>query len=145
MRTSDAGSNLILLHLVCSAGTPDEDNWPKFKELPGAKNVRYKKRTCQLRDKFPKVSYTGGASLSEAGYEMLLGLLRYDPDNRMTAREALGFDSWFQEEPKSLKPEDMPTWPSQHEKPKDHKKRARSPTEMADFDDDDKRFNRLAV
>jgi cell division cycle 2-like protein len=36
-------------------GTPDEDNWPKFKDLPGAKNIRYKKRTCQLREKIPKV------------------------------------------------------------------------------------------
>mmetsp|Transcript_13907 Transcript_13907/g.27473 ORF Transcript_13907/g.27473 Transcript_13907/m.27473 type:complete len:187 (+) Transcript_13907:3-563(+) len=113
-------------------GTPDEDNWPKFKELPGAKNMRYKKRGCQLREKIPKVSYTGGASLSDAGYDLLLQMLLYDPEKRITAREALQHDAWFSEPPLALRPEDMPTWPSMHEKPKEHKgKRARSPDALA--------------
>ena len=58
--------------------------WPGFGQLPGAKLVRYKKKQSTLRDKFPSHSYTGDPTLSDKGFELLKGLLCYDPARRMT-------------------------------------------------------------
>jgi hypothetical protein len=33
-----------------------------------------------LREKFPPVSFTGGLTLSEAGFDLLTRLLAYDPE-----------------------------------------------------------------
>jgi len=52
-------------------GTPDEDNWPNFNLLSGAKHVRYKKKQSVLREKIPLYSYTGDPTLSDRGYELL--------------------------------------------------------------------------
>ena len=46
--------------------------------------VRYKKKQSTLRDKFPSHSYTGDPTLSDKGFELLKGLLCYDPARRMT-------------------------------------------------------------
>jgi cell division cycle 2-like len=37
-------------------------------------------RYNRLRDKFPAVSFTGGLTLSEAGFDLLNRLLAYDPE-----------------------------------------------------------------
>ena len=37
-------------------------------------------RHNRLRDKFPAVSFTGGLTLSEAGFDLLNRLLTYDPE-----------------------------------------------------------------
>ena len=126
-------------------GTPDEENWPNFSKLPGAKHVRYKKKQSVLREKIPSYSYTGENTLSDKGYEMLKGLLSYSPVQRLSALQCLedGF-GYFDEAPKACLPENMPTWPSSHEAPKGQKKRARSPVEVAIAADDDARFNRAA-
>ena len=58
--------------------------WRGFGQLPGAKLVRYKKKQSTLRDKFPSHSYTGDPTLSDKGFELLKGLLCYDPARRMT-------------------------------------------------------------
>jgi cell division cycle 2-like protein len=68
-------------------GTPDEDRWPAFKDLPYAKGVRFKKKPCVLREKLPKVSYTGGPSLSDCGYELLQKMLCFNPAQRIAAHE----------------------------------------------------------
>ena len=61
-----------------------------------------------------QVSYTGGPSLSDHGYDLLSAMLCYDPDKRLTARDALDYSSsgWFSEAPAPLRPPDMPTFPS---------------------------------
>jgi serine/threonine protein kinase len=112
-------------------GTPDEDNWPDFNLLPGAKHVRYKKRQSVLREKIPLYSYTGDATLSDRGYDLLKRLLSYSPAMRISAHEALRDEmGYFDEAPKECKPEHMPTYPSTHEAPKGQKKRARSPVDQ---------------
>ena len=108
-------------------GSPDEDNWPKFNELPGAKHVRYKKKQSVLREKIPLYSYTGDPTLSDKGFELLKGLLSYSPERRFSASQSLADKiGYFDEAPRECKPEHMPTYPSTHELPKGHKKRARS-------------------
>ena len=108
-------------------GTPDEENWPNFSLLPGAKHVRYKKKQSVLREKIPLFSYTGESTLSDRGYALLKGLLAYDPAKRLSARESLeDAIGYFDEAPKACKSESMPTYPSTHELPKGQKKRARS-------------------
>jgi cell division cycle 2-like len=44
--------------------------------LPLISHLRYNR----LRDKFPAVSFTGGLTLSEAGFDLLNRLLTYDPE-----------------------------------------------------------------
>ena len=44
--------------------------------LPLISHLRY----SRLRDKFPAVSFTGGLTLSEAGFDLLNRLLTYDPE-----------------------------------------------------------------
>ena len=108
-------------------GSPDEDNWPHFNKLPGAKQVRYKKKQSVLREKIPLYSYTGEPTLSDKGFELLKGMLSYSPELRFSARESLEDEiGYFDETPRPCRPEDMPTYPSTHELPKGHKKRARS-------------------
>jgi serine/threonine protein kinase len=108
-------------------GSPDEDNWPHFNKLPGAKLVRYKKKQSVLREKIPLYSYTGEPTLSDKGFELLKGMLSYSPELRFSARESLEDEiGYFDETPRPCRPEDMPTYPSTHELPKGHKKRARS-------------------
>ncbi|XP_078155214.1 cyclin-dependent kinase G-2-like isoform X2 [Carex rostrata] len=54
-------------------GVPDENTWPDYKNLPGAKLVFTKQKFHLLRDKFPP------SVLSEYGYDLLSKLLDYDP------------------------------------------------------------------
>jgi hypothetical protein len=44
--------------------------------LPAILFFRYNK----LREKFPAVSFTGGLTLSEAGFDLLNRMLTYDPE-----------------------------------------------------------------
>ena len=52
-------------------------------------------------------------NLSQAGQELLNGLLTYDPTRRMTARQALKHP-YFQQLPLPLQPDELPTFPSAH-------------------------------
>ena len=56
--------------------------------------------------KFPK--------LSKTGLSLLNGLLTYDPDRRMTARQALKHP-YFKELPLATLPHNMPYFPSAHD------------------------------
>lgn len=64
-----------------------------------------------LRKRLPIASYTGGPNLSEKGMDLLLKMLCYDPEQRITATEALKHE-WFQESPKPQATSMMPTFPS---------------------------------
>ncbi|TYI18026.1 hypothetical protein ES332_A07G062300v1 [Gossypium tomentosum] len=76
-------------------GTPNENIWAGFSELPGSRANYSKQRYNLLRKKFPVASFTGSAVLSDAGFDLLNRLLTYDPDKRITADDALKHD-WFQ-------------------------------------------------
>lgn len=79
-------------------GTPDEKIWPGLSKLPGAKAKFVKQPYNMLRRKFPAASFTGSPVLSELGFDLLKKLLTYDPEERITAEDALLHD-WFLEAP----------------------------------------------
>ncbi|KAG7097558.1 hypothetical protein E1B28_004895 [Marasmius oreades] len=86
-----------LLRIFEVLGTPDEAGWPRIVHMPEYNNMkrldRYPSRLhewCQTRIR------------SQQGYDLLRQLFSYDPDRRLTAKEALQHP-WFHEEP-------LPTW-----------------------------------
>ncbi|KAI6680626.1 hypothetical protein NL676_034507 [Syzygium grande] len=94
-------------------GTPSEKIWPGFSELPGSKANFVKQPYNLLRKKFPAASFTGTTVLSESGFDLLNGLLTYDPEMRITADEAIEHD-WFCEVPLPTSKDFMPTFPPLH-------------------------------
>mmetsp|Transcript_11210 Transcript_11210/g.16693 ORF Transcript_11210/g.16693 Transcript_11210/m.16693 type:complete len:249 (+) Transcript_11210:228-974(+) len=97
-----------IFHLL---GAPTEERWPGFKSLPGGKNLKIKANApSRLRGKFPVTSFSGGPYLSRAGFELLSGLLEYDPGKRMNSNQALEH-AWFEENPLPRNLKDMPRPP----------------------------------
>ncbi|KAK3149667.1 hypothetical protein QOZ80_3AG0220650 [Eleusine coracana subsp. coracana] len=73
-------------------GVPDGKAWPWFSTTPFATGVlprlRHRQRRSLLRHKFP------ATVLSQQGFEVLSGLLTWNPDKRLTASAALKHP-WF--------------------------------------------------
>ncbi|KAE9547268.1 hypothetical protein FO519_009520 [Halicephalobus sp. NKZ332] len=93
-------------------GTPTSRTWPGFENLPLANKITFKQYPYnQLRKQF------GSDVISENGLALLNGLLVYDPNNRLTADQALK-SPWFEERPLPTPPEQFPTWPAKSEKGK---------------------------
>lgn len=96
-------------------GTPDDKIWPGYSELPQTKKWRItSKYKSKLREKYPKSSYTGGTYLSDLGYDLMMKMLAYNPDDRISARDALSHP-YFTERPRPQDPALMPTFPSLNE------------------------------
>ncbi|KAG8071342.1 hypothetical protein GUJ93_ZPchr0006g46377 [Zizania palustris] len=107
-------------------GTPNEDIWPGYSKLPGA-TIKFGKQTFnRLRHKFRAVSFTGGPTLSEAGFDLLNRLLTYDPEKRISADDALNHE-WFCELPLPRSKDFMPTFPALNEQDRRFKKHMKSP------------------
>lgn len=93
------------LEVIANAlGTPAETNWPGVTKLsgyciPNPDNVMPEVDYAGLRYQFP--------SMSASGLELLHGMMRLDPNKRVTARRALE-SKWFQEEPMPTKPAELP-------------------------------------
>ncbi|KAL7315424.1 hypothetical protein PS15m_004646 [Mucor circinelloides] len=101
-------------------GSPTEEIWPGYSQLPHAKNIApVYQPYSSLRSKF--------TTLTQAGLDLLSKLLTYDPSKRITAEEALNHP-YFSESPAPQDPSLFPTWPS---KGSGHKKRAFSPSAPA--------------
>ncbi|KAG6917677.1 hypothetical protein DXG01_001652 [Tephrocybe rancida] len=83
-----------LLKIFEILGTPDEKDWPGVVDMPEYQNMR-------RLDLFPDRLHDWTQSRIRApnGYDLLRRLFAYDPDKRLTAKEALQH-KWFQEEPK---------------------------------------------
>ncbi|KAI7740382.1 hypothetical protein M8C21_012729 [Ambrosia artemisiifolia] len=79
-------------------GTPNESTWPGYSKLPGVKPNFVKQPYSLLRKKFPVAVFTGSPALTETGFDLLNKFLTYDPEKRITAREALDH-RWFREAP----------------------------------------------
>ncbi|XP_047082659.1 cyclin-dependent kinase G-1-like [Lolium rigidum] len=107
-------------------GTPNEGIWPGYSKLPGAKAKFPKQPYNKLREKFPAVSFTGGLTLSEAGFDLLNRMLTYDPETRISADAALKHE-WFREAPLPQSRDLMPTFPSLNEEDRRMRKRVKSP------------------
>lgn len=102
------GSTEIELVQMISAllGNPNANIWPGWETLPHAKNFNFPHQPYNfLEVNFP--------TLSEAGVNLLDGLLTYDPEKRLTAKEALAH-AYFREAPPAKPPSEMPTFPSTH-------------------------------
>lgn len=75
-------------------GPPTQSSWPGFDELPNAKLFRWRAKDGQeptVRKRF--LLFTAEApqsfDLGQDGFDLLVGLLRLDPERRLTASEAL--------------------------------------------------------
>jgi len=86
-------------------GTPTEEVWPGYKKLRNS-GFLPKPSPSKLRATF-QAGYGGGAILTEAGFDLLSGLLAYDPEARLSAGDALRH-RWFTEAPLPQKRELMP-------------------------------------
>ena len=63
-------------------GPPTDQNWPEFRSLPLTKTINIPfPQPHQFRQRFPYLTATG--------IDLLMSLLTYDPDRRISAAEAL--------------------------------------------------------
>ncbi|TVU03512.1 hypothetical protein EJB05_50950 [Eragrostis curvula] len=107
-------------------GAPNDEIWPGYSKLPGAKAKFVKQPRNRLREKFPAVSFTGGLTLSEAGFDLLTRLLTYDPEKRISADAALNHE-WFREVPLPKTKDFMPTFRALNEQDRRFKQYVKSP------------------
>ncbi|KAG8958754.1 hypothetical protein FRC00_002330 [Tulasnella sp. 408] len=100
-----AKSEIDMLSLIFKLlGPPTEEIWPGFSKLPLVKTLNISsQRQPTLRNKFSQVS--------EAGLDLLSSLLTYDPEQRITAEEALTHP-YFKETPLPQHPEMFRSFPS---------------------------------
>ncbi|KAK9361986.1 kinase-like domain-containing protein [Lipomyces starkeyi] len=89
--------------IVDLLGAPNERIWPGFRTLPLARSFR-------LHDLRPNTLDRVLRGQSRATIELVNNLLTYDPDKRITAKEALQHE-YFGERPKALDPGLLPTFP----------------------------------
>lgn len=95
-------------------GTPTQDSWPGWDELPDAKNLQWKPQESQLRSKFPAKAFgIGQALLTDTGFDLLSQLLEMNPAKRISAADALRHP-WFAESPRPVSAALMPTFPARH-------------------------------
>lgn len=72
-------------------GTPDEASWPGWGRLPLAGKMRFATTPPGgLRARFPPRPRDGTAPLSDAGFDLLQGLLTCCPAQRTSAQQARG-------------------------------------------------------
>jgi cell division cycle 2-like protein len=96
-------------------GTPAEDEWPGWEELPGCRTLKFPpKPKGRLRELLPRASLSGGPTLSDSGYDLLSGLLCLDPARRLSAAQALAHP-WFREAPLPTARALMPAFPVQQQ------------------------------
>ncbi|OMJ25941.1 Cyclin-dependent kinase 11B [Smittium culicis] len=85
-------------------GSPTQENWPQFSALPNSKLFNLSKSYKPvLRKKF--------TNMTQSGIDLLCSLLDYNPDTRISARDALNHP-YFSEHPLPKDPLLFPTWPS---------------------------------
>lgn len=101
--------------IVNLLGTPNESIWPGFSSLPIAKRISLKKQPYNnIKQKYHW--------LSDIGIKLIHGLLTYDPEMRLSAREARR-SHYLREKPLPVEPEMMPTYPHlRNSKPQVHRK-----------------------
>eukprot|EP00731_Ephydatia_muelleri_P015350 Em0008g1070a len=100
-------------------GTPNDEIWPGYSQLPGVQKITFAKQPFNnLRKRFPY--------LTSNGFDLLNRFLTYDPNKRITGEGGLEH-AYFKESPLPIDPSMFPTWPAKSEMSK-KPTRERSPT-----------------
>jgi cell division cycle 2-like protein len=104
-------------------GPPTQNSWPDFSRLPLAKTISLPSpQPHQFRQKFQY--------LTTAGLDLMMSLLCYDPDMRLSAEEALQHP-YFTESPLPKHPDLFGSFPSAAAGDKPRKKVFQSPSAPA--------------
>ncbi len=86
-------------------GTPDETSWPNWRKLSGARNVQFQmQKTHVLNQKFSE------AELTPQGTALMLRLLRFDPEKRESASQAMAHPYFTVEKPRPKEEAAMPSF-----------------------------------
>ncbi|CAM9689233.1 unnamed protein product [Chrysoparadoxa australica] len=91
-------------------GSPNSRIWPGLEELPLIRNSTITIPDCY---RFSNLSSGRLEKLSECGIRFLNGLLTYDPDRRLTAKQSIDHE-YFNESPTPKETELMPTFRAIH-------------------------------
>ncbi len=89
-----------MLNMIATLlGTPNASIWPQLASMPYASTIKWPQQPYNYTKKhFP--------SLSDAGVDLLNRLLMYDPDKRITAKQALRHP-FFSQHPYPCTPADL--------------------------------------
>lgn len=93
-------------------GPVGEAGWPGCSRLKGLRAMRYAHAGSGLRALLPPpgIGFDNSQRVSNAGIDLLNGMLTYDPSKRLTAAQALAHP-WFREYPPPTDPSLMPSFP----------------------------------
>lgn len=108
-------------------GVPTDEIWKGWRLLKHAKLLQMGKKGSKnkLRDKFPKVAIEeNDMYLSDLGLDLLQKMLTYDPDKRISAKDALNHP-WFKEFPYACAPNRMPKLMATNDVERVHSKKRR--------------------
>ena len=81
----------MLTRIFNTLGTPTEETWPNFNQLPNVKKHKFNAvPPGKLRELFPAAAmYADKSSLTETGFELLAAFLASNPERRISAAKAL--------------------------------------------------------
>ncbi|KAL1690815.1 kinase-like domain-containing protein, partial [Schizophyllum commune] len=103
-------------------GTPNQQTWPNFDELPGCEGVR-------RFQQYPKQLHKQFHAFGKDTCSLLDALLTCNPRERITATEALDHE-WFWNAPFPADPKNLPQYEASHELDKRGHHRAGPPPEQ---------------
>ncbi|KAJ1644059.1 hypothetical protein J3B02_001692 [Coemansia erecta] len=99
--------------IFAALGTPSETTWPGFSLLPNAKMFKFSLPQEAAASSHHSLKYRLGQceGVTENAYDLACKLLALDPEQRITAEEALEHP-YFAEPPLAKHPSMFPTWPT---------------------------------
>ncbi|KAK8801277.1 CDK kinase [Blastocystis sp. subtype 4] len=99
----------VLMKLFRVLGYPGDD-CPVFKDSPYKSSFgNCQQYYCKLREIIPSAPLLGMRYLTNNGLDLMLKLLAFDPDQRISAEDALKHP-YFRENPPMKKPDEMPVF-----------------------------------
>lgn len=102
-------------------GTPNENTFPEWLQLPNTKIINFKVyEHNKLKDKFDEMKM----EVSDLCLDLLNQMLLYNPNKRITAKQALKH-KFFEELPLPCSQQEMPIFPETNDKQRQETKRNR--------------------